>query len=89
FLENFSESPIVKAVFYGVRPTVAALIGYAVFELIKITLFTATTSGYQPDYTGILLCAIIFFLLQWKVLEKLHPIIWMIGGACVGVILKL
>ena len=35
FLENFSENPTVKAVFYGIRPTVAALIGYAVWELLK------------------------------------------------------
>ena len=30
FLENFSENRNVKAAFYGIRPAVAALIGYAV-----------------------------------------------------------
>ena len=32
FLENFSENTNVKAAFYGIRPAVAALIGYAVWE---------------------------------------------------------
>lgn len=66
FLENFSENKTVKAIFYGIRPTVAALIGYAVFELIKITLFTITGTSFVPNYTGIIMCLIIFALLQWK-----------------------
>jgi len=89
FLENFSENPTVKAAFYGIRPTVAALIGYAVFQLIKVTLFAVTASGYQPDFTGLLVCAVIFVLLQWPKLAKLHPILWLLGGAAAGIILKL
>ena len=41
FLENFSENTNVKAAFYGIRPAVAALIGYAVWELIKIAIVTS------------------------------------------------
>ena len=47
FLENFSENPTVKAVFYGIRPTVAALIGYAVWELLQITMVCATDGQTQ------------------------------------------
>jgi len=89
FLENFSEQPAVKALFYGIRPTVAALIGFAVLELVKITLFTTTESGYVPDYSRILMCLTVFVLLQWKMFAKLHPLFWLAAGAIVGIFLKL
>lgn len=87
FLVNFSEHPTVKAVFYGVRPTVAALIGYAVWELLKITLVTVSGQTMHIDYTGVLICAAVFGLLQIKKLERMHPVIWIIAGAAAGIIL--
>lgn len=89
FLENFSENTIVKSVFYGIRPVVAALIGYAVWELLKITLFTVTGTGTTIDITNVVVCIVVFLLLQIKQLGKLHPIIWIIGGAIVGIVLKM
>lgn len=89
FLENFSENPIVKSIFYGIRPTVAALIGYAVLELLKIALFSQTAHGYVPDYTGIVICIVFFICLQLPRFKKIHPLFWMVGGACIGIILKL
>ena len=35
FLADVNENKTVQAAFYGIRPTVAALIGYAVWELVK------------------------------------------------------
>ena len=64
FLENFSENPTVKAVFYGIRPTVAALIGYAVWELLKIALISTTGGVTQVDYTSLFICLGAFGLLQ-------------------------
>ena len=49
FLENFSENQTVQAVFYGIRPTVAALIGYAVWELLQITMVTTTEKLPDPS----------------------------------------
>lgn len=89
FLENFSDNTTVKSVFYGIRPTVAALIGYAVWELLKIALVTTAGGTSSVDITNLLVCAAAFLLLQIKKLEKLHPIVWIIGGAIVGIILKM
>lgn len=89
FLENFSENPTVKAVFYGIRPTVAALIGYAVFELLKIALVTVSGGKTHIDLTNLIICVAVFGLLQIKKLGKLHPVIWIIAGALVGIVLKL
>lgn len=92
FLESFSENAIVKSAFYGIRPVVAALIGYAVWELLKTTMITITgeaTHVIQFHYLNIALCTVFFTLLQIKKFNKLHPVIWIISGAVVGVILKL
>lgn len=89
FLENFSENPTVKAVFYGIRPTVAALIGYAVWELLKIALVNTTGTVLEINYINLLICLTFFILLQVKSLSKLHPLVWIVAGAVVGIVLKM
>lgn len=89
FLQNFSENQTVQSVFYGIRPTVAALIGYAVWELLKITMVTIKNGQTLPDLTSIFLCILIFALLQVKRLGNLHPVVWIIAGAVLGILLKL
>lgn len=89
FLDNFSENPTVKAVFYGIRPTVAALIGYAVWELLKIALITTANGQVQINYVSVVICLGTFALLQIKKLGKLHPLFWIIFGAVIGIILKM
>ncbi len=89
FLDSFSENAAVKAVFYGIRPAVAALIGYAVWELLKIALVTTTGDALQLDYTGIFICAGAFILLQIKQLKKLHPLVWIVAGAVIGIVFKM
>lgn len=89
FLENFSENATVQAVFYGIRPTVAALIGYAVWELLKIALIFTVNGQIQVDYTSAAICLITFGLLQVKRLGKLHPLVWIVLGAVIGIVLKM
>lgn len=89
FLENFSENPMVKGAFYGIRPVVAALIGYAVWELLKIALVTVENDATQLHYTSIIVCVVTFLLLQIKKLGKLHPLIWIVAGAVVGIVFKI
>ena len=89
FLENFSENPTVKAVFYGIRPTVAALIGYAVWELLKIALVSTSGGVRHIDYTSVFICVGAFLLLQVKKLSKLHPLVWIAAGAVIGIIFQM
>lgn len=89
FLENFSENKNVKAAFYGIRPAVAALIGYAVWELLKIALVSAAEGKIQVNLVNAAVCVAAFALLQIKKLGKLHPLIWIAAGACVGIVLKM
>ena len=89
FLENFSENKNVKAAFYGIRPAVAALIGYAVWELLKIALVSAAEGKTQVNMVNAIVCVAAFALLQIKKLGKLHPLAWIAAGACIGVVLKM
>ncbi len=89
FLENFSENPTVKAVFYGIRPAVAALIGYAVWELLKIALISVSGGVIRIDYTSVIVCLGAFLLLQVKKLKKIHPLFWILAGAVIGIIFQM
>lgn len=89
FLENFSENTNVKAAFYGIRPAVAALIGYAVWELLKIALISAAEGKLEINLINAAVCIITFALLQIKKLGKLHPLAWIAAGACIGIVLKM
>lgn len=89
FLANFSENKHVKAAFYGIRPAVAALIGYAVWELLKIALVTVETGDVQINWINVIVCVVTFALLQIKKLGKLHPLAWIVAGACIGIVLQM
>lgn len=89
FLENFSENQTVKAAFYGIRPAVAALIGYAVWELLKIALITIENGVTTVNYLNVAICLVTLGLLQIKKLGKLHPLVWIVAGAFIGIIFKM
>lgn len=89
FLENFSENKTVKAAFYGIRPAVAALIGYAVWELLKIALVTIENGVSSINYLNVAICFITLALLQIKKLGKLHPLVWIAAGAIIGIVFKI
>lgn len=90
FLADFSENPTVQAAFYGIRPAVAALIGYAVWELMKISLAAAEgNKAASIDYISLLICLAVFGIMQFPSFKKLHPLVWILLGAVIGIALKL
>ena len=89
FLENFSENKTVKAAFYGIRPAVAALIGYAVWELLKIALITAENGVTEINYLNVVVCLGTLALLLIKKLGNLHPLVWIVAGAIIGILFKM
>lgn len=88
FLEGFQENRLVQAAFRGIRPAVTALIAAAVIQMIRVTLFAEEAGKMTPRYPSILLCAIIFCLLQWKKMKKLHPAMWFLIAAAAGVVFR-
>lgn len=88
FLDGFQENRIVKAVFAGIRPAVTALIAAAVLKMIGVTLFSEEAGRMVPRYASIILCIVIFVLLQWKKTKKMHPAIWFLIAAAVGIVFQ-
>lgn len=88
FLEGFQENRLVQAAFRGIRPAVTALIAAAVIQMIRVTLFTEESGEMIPRVQSIVLCAVIFFLLQWKKAKKMHPAMWFLIAAAVGVVFR-
>lgn len=89
FLEGFQENRIVKAVFAGIKPAVTALIAGAVLTMIRVSLFAEVDGGLVPHLPSILLGMIIFVLLQCKATKRMHPALWFLIAAVIGVVLGL
>ena len=92
-LQKFRSSRYVSAAFYGLRPASAALIAAAgvsvlTVSILNVDLFTAT--GAFSDliqWKSLVLAAIILVLTNFvKPTKKLHPIVFILASAVVGVV---
>lgn len=88
FLNDFSENRYVKAAFFGIRPAVTALIAMAVYNLCKVSLFVEEGGRLIPAVKTIVLAVIVFFAMQHKKLKKLHPAVWILAAAVVGIVFR-
>lgn len=89
FLEGFQDNKTVKAVFTGIKPAVTALIAVAVGNIFRVSLFEITESAINPRYASMVIAVVIFILLQIKNTKKLHPALWFLFAAVVGIVFKL
>ncbi len=84
-LQRWSNSPIVKAAFSGLRPAVTGLIAAAGYSVLQISLFI--NGAFSP------LLLVMFLVLlcctQIKVLKKLHPVVYIAVAAGIGMALGL
>ncbi len=86
-LERFSSSGLVQSSFYGLRPAVVALIAAAAAEVLLISVFSFTPA-FSIDWKALPLFVFAFALMQIKKI-KLHPAVFILGGALLGIILEL
>lgn len=92
FLNKFNENLYVKSAFYGLRLAVTALIALAGFEVLKVTIFTFETYQHTRQFINLvnLKALLLFIIFYFSIAKfKLHPIIFIISGAIIGIILKL
>ena len=96
FLQKFRQSKAVDAVFYGLRAASVALISAALLQVAKIALMFHEVTGaggavevqlfYWP---AIILAVVIFVLVKYSPLKKLHPICFIGLAALVGIIFQM
>lgn len=93
FLEKFKDSPLVNHVFYGIRPATAGLIAGAMFEVFLMSLFDLNAfqaSGSIMDLIRILPIVVYIVALICVIkIPKIHPIVFIIIGAVLGIVLEL
>lgn len=83
FLSHFDQKWYVKNSFYGLRPSVLALICYAVSNIFVLSIF----DGTKIRITEAIMFVSIFFL--YRKFNKIHPVIWILLGAILGIVFKL
>ncbi len=87
-LKTYRDSPLVNSVFGKLRPVVTGLIAAAAYGLLKLVLgFGSEGAVFSWMNLGILMG--IFILTQIKPVNKLHPILFILLGAVLGIVLQL
>ncbi|MCQ2575876.1 MAG: chromate transporter [Treponema sp.] len=86
FFAKFNNNRFVKAAFGAIRPSVTAIIAAAVVGICKVTLFVKVDEVINPQWKIIIFSIIVLGLLQIKVLKKIHPFLWFVLGAIVGLV---
>jgi len=91
-LQKFRSNFYVNAAFSGIRPAVTALIAYAGWGMVKLSLVNMEALGAGNVPAGILWPQIILFGVLFFVsrkFKKLHPIALIAIAAVVGIVLQL
>ena len=94
FLKSFRNSKYVNAAFYGLRPASTAMVASAGITVVLSTFVTGTVAAVSDlltaiDWKGVVLAAVLLVLTRWvKPTKKLHPIVFIVLSAVVGVVLK-
>lgn len=89
FFAKFNSNKIVQSAFSGIRPAVTAIIAAAVFGICRVTLFSAFdlgTGNVNPIWPSLIFSLVVLGLLQIKFLKKIHPFLWFVIGAVVGIV---
>ena len=80
FLKRFRESRLVNNVFYGLRPASAAMVGLAL-------LYSGQTGLAAVNWKAVALAAVLLVLTRWcKPTKGLHPIVFILASAIIGVV---
>ena len=93
-LTNFGENKLVKSTFYGLRPASVALIAAAGLS-VAVGVFDLTAFGEASgigdllDWRALVLAAALIVLTRYvKPTKKLHPIVFILFSALVGIVFQ-
>lgn len=88
FLQRFRDSKYVNGAFYGLRPASTAMILAALTLVVRATFLPHGLA--LPDWRLLVLAVVLLALTNWvKPTKKLHPIVFILASAVVGVVLRL
>lgn len=90
FLKSFRDNRYVNAAFYGLRPASTAMVASAGLTVVSVALLHPEMQGLaMVDWKGVVLAGIILVLTRWvKPTKKIHPIVFILASAVIGVIFE-
>lgn len=90
FLRSFRENYYVNGAFYGLRPASTAMVASAGITVAAVSLFHPDMTGLAAvDWKAAVLAVVLLVLTRWvKPTKKLHPIVFILASAVIGVIFK-
>lgn len=89
-LDKFQNSRLVQDAFAGIRPAVTGLIAAAGWSVFEIALFNGGVASFNSiNWIALAIFAAVFACTQIKKLKNLHPIVFILAGAILGVIFKM
>lgn len=90
-LEQYKNNPLVQSGFSGLRPAVTGLIAAAGFSVLRMSVFREGAAGFVDMFRwkGIILFVALFALTQFKKTKNLHPILFIVCGAVIGLLTEL
>ena len=88
FLKSFRDNRYVNAAFYGLRPASTAMVASAGITVVLSALLHEGATGLAAvDWKAAALAAVLLVLTRWvKPTKKLHPIVFILASAVVGVV---
>ena len=88
FLRSFRDSKVVQSVFYGLRPASAAMVAAAGLSVAAVARTNSGMTGLDMlNWKAIALAAVLLVLTRWcKPTKGLHPILFILASAVVGVV---
>lgn len=81
FFFKYSNHPMVKSIFTGVRPVVTGLILSSALVMAKTTIFVKTTDTIDFNFETFIIMIIIMAIMFFK---KVHPILLIIISGFIG-----
>lgn len=88
FLKSFRNNRFVNAAFYGLRPASTAMVASAGISVVLLTFVNKGAAELVAliDWKAAALAAVLLVLTRWvKPTKKLHPILFILASAVVGV----
>lgn len=94
FLRAFRQNRWVERVFYGIRPASTALIADAGVAVLLLSVFSVDTFRSAGFWTAVSWKGLALFAAIWvltnvvKPTKKLHPIVYILASAAIGIVFK-
>ena len=89
FLNKFKENKIVKNVFYALRPAVLGLLLVSTLKILIPRLFNEGATEFLGFFNPLAIAIFIGLTFCAFKFKKIHPIVFIIVGAVLGIIFRL